>query len=248
VVGDLTISSPMNLWGIDANFRYNWCCSSSCECADVERSYRVDMLFGPRYLDLTERLTIQENIIGLDTSPDPRLANQFITVTDSFGTRNQFYGGQVGLDAEVRRGRWTFGARGKVAIGVTHQTVDIDGTQRFVSLQNGAVQNFKGGLLALEGRNIGEFTKDRFSVVPELTMTAGYHLTDHIRVYGGYNLLYWSSVVRPGDQIDTQLDTSRIPNFLPPGVVGTNNGRPIVPFKTSDFWAHGLLFGLEVRY
>ena len=33
-------------------------------------------------------------------------------------------------------------------------------------------------------------------------------------------------------------------------VIGVLNGaaRPTVPFATSDFWVHGFVLGLEVRY
>jgi hypothetical protein len=129
---------------------------------------------------------------------------------------------------------------------VTQQRIDIAGSQRLVSLVNGTVQNFQGGLLALNS-NIGNHARDRFSFVPELTLTAGYNLLDHVRVFGGYNILGWTSVVRPGDQIDTGLDETRIPNF-PSNQTPLNVARPAVPFKTSNFWAQGLNLGLEVRY
>jgi hypothetical protein len=245
--GDLSILSPFSLWGTEVNLRCNLCCWHSCEC-ELERSYRVDMLVGFRYLDMDERLTLQEDIIGDAAAPSG--ANDRITVVDTFGTRNQFYGGQVGLDAEYHWGRWSLNARSKLALGDTHERIQIDGSQRLVSLIDGSVQNFRGGLLALDGANIGVFTKDRFSVVPELTLTVGYQLYDHVRIFGGYNVLYWSNVIRPGDQIDTRLDVSKIPNFNTgnPADAVPAPGHPSVPFKTSDFWAQGITVGFEIRY
>ena len=76
---------------------------------------------------------------------------------------------------------------------------------------------FAGGLLALPGANIGRYTQSKFAVVPEAGVKIGYHLTPNLRLAVGYNFLYLSSVLRPGDQIDTGLDVTRIPNFPLPG-------------------------------
>ena len=37
-------------------------------------------------------------------------------------------------------------------------------------------------------------------------MTLGYQLTETVRLYAGYNFLYWTNVARPGAQIDRNLD------------------------------------------
>lgn len=246
--GDVAISSPFSLWGAEINYRCNQCCWYENTC-EGERSYRVDLLAGFRYLDMDERLTIQESGVTSDSALlAENLRNQQFTVTDTFGTRNQFYGGQVGVDAEYRVGKVSFNARGKLALGATHQRIQIDGAQRFVSLDDSQVRNFRGGLLALDGANIGTFTRDRFAFVPEVTLTVGYQVSDHCRFFGGYNFLYWSSVVRPGEQIDLGLDVTKIPNFGQAGAPPLASNRPLVPFKTTDFWAQGVTLGFEFRY
>ena len=84
--------------------------------------------------------------------------------------------------------------------------------------------------------NIGTFHKDAFSVVPEVDLTASYHLNEHVRLFAGYDFLYWSSVVRPGRQIDRTLDETEIPNFDTPGTVApAGQNRPMVLFQRSDF-------------
>ncbi len=103
-----------------------------------------------------------------------------------------------------------------------------------------------GGLLALNS-NIGRFHKDHFSFVPEIGMNVGYQLNDNIRVFAGYNFLYWTGVLRPGDQIDRALDVTRIPNF-PVAAAPVSGLHPSVPFKTTDFWATGVNVGIEFRY
>jgi hypothetical protein len=104
----------------------------------------------------------------------------------------------------------------------------------------------QGGLLALNS-NIGRFNKDHFSFVPEIGMNVGYQINDNVRVFAGYNFLYWTGVMRPGDQIDRSLDVSRIPNF-PVNAAPVSTIHPSVPFKTTDFWATGVNVGIEFRY
>jgi len=115
-----------------------------------------------------------------------------------------------------------------------------------VTFANGVTQNFVGGLLALRS-NIGSFHQDRFGVVPEVDLKVGYHLTDHVKIFAGYDFLYWSSVVRPGQQIDRTLNETLIPNFNS-GQPASGVNRPMALFHDSDFWAQGLTVGLEYKY
>jgi len=78
-------------------------------------------------------------------------------------------------------------------------------------------------------------------------LKVGYDLNDNVRIFAGYDFLYWSSVVRPGDQIDQTLDANRVPNAGGP-FPAVNEVRPRVPFTTSSYWAHGFTGGLEFRY
>jgi hypothetical protein len=238
--GRASVSAPSELWGIEANYR-------CCVCATCDR--QITALAGFRYLDLNESITITENVMGLSTAPPP-LTNTNSTVFDYFATHNHFYGGQVGLESRWLRGPWSLDVRGKVALGATTQDLTINGGQRVTDLTTGTTTTAVGGLLALPGANIGHYSKTEFSVVPEVGVALGYQITPAIRATVGYNFLYWSNVLRPGDQIDRTLDITRIPNFvLPPGVTQrTDQVRPLVPFKESDYWAQGLTFGLEFTW
>jgi hypothetical protein len=241
--GAVSVRAPSNLWGITPDYRCNLCCG--CD-------YRRDFLIGLRYQELNESIVIEENIIASAMAPAP-LTNQRIRVVDSFSTRNQFYGAEVGLAGERSwGGPWSLSYRGKLALGDTHETVTIDGITTLQSLTTGQVQNFQGGLLALS-TNIGRHSRDCFSVIPELDFTINYDLTEHIRLGLGYSLIYWSNVLRAGDQIDRSIDFTKVPSFqplptpLPPGF-GSGNGHPLVLFKETDFTASGLNFTLEIRY
>jgi hypothetical protein len=235
--GTLTINAPSNLWGLGGNYR----CLVCCGC-----NYRISLLAGFRNINLEESLSITENVLGLPTAPPP-FTNQLITVNDRFATRNHFYGGNIGADARWYWGRWSVDVRGQVALGDTVQILDISGSQRFVS-PTGMVQNFTGGLLALPS-NIGHFTNNAFSVVPEVGVNLGYQILPRLRGFVGYNFLYWSNVIRPGTSIDRALDVTKIPNFpLNPEPAPVQGLHPAPLFHEVGFWAQGLTFGLEFVY
>jgi Putative beta barrel porin-7 (BBP7) len=226
----VAVKTTDDLWGVEGNIRYPICCG--CD-------WKVDFLGGFRFLQLEEGLMITENL----NVPQPLTTGVGnIIVVDNFHTRNEFYGGQIGIDAEWRWRRWFLGGTGKLAIGDMHQMVDIDGATTFVNGPNPGTA--RGGFLALPGANLGTYTRDTFAVVPELGLKVGFYLTERLRFSVGYSVLYASSVVRPGDQIDTNINPSYIPRNGPPQ-------GPVLPafaFKATDFYAQGVNFALEWRY
>jgi hypothetical protein len=240
LTGTGSVNAPSQLWGVEANYKCKWWCG--CD-------YQVNLLAGFRYLGLDESITIVETIQGNNNVAPPLSSPQAMaTAFDRFATRNQFYGGQVGLEGRWCHDKWVIEARGKLALGGTHEEIVIDGGQSFTNPTSPPDPRV-GGLLALNS-NIGHHSRNSFSVVPELGLNVGYQLYPNVRAYVGWNFLYWSDVVRPGEQIDTGLDIRRIPNFgqqalnAPP----INQVRPTVPFRSTDFWAQGLVFGLEFTY
>jgi hypothetical protein len=245
--GSFTAENKSNFWGADINYRDNLCCS--CDCCS---SFRADVLAGFRYLNLNESLTMTEDYLLLSPDAVGNPIGTRVVITDRFATDNDFYGGQLGTVMTYRRDRWSLDLRTTVALGSTHQRLNIDGGQlRVPPFGQGAPQTYVGGLLALPGTNIGEHTRNVFSVVPEVGLNLGYQLTDHLKAYVGYNFLYWSNVIRPGDQIDPFVDVTRIPAFIPPNLQGQippAAARPAVLFKETDFWAQGVNFGMELRW
>jgi hypothetical protein len=231
--GSVSVGGPSSLWGAEIDLRCNLCetCTS-----------RLDFLVGPRYLQLDEGLDIHESLLG--QAGAGAFAGSHIDVVDRFDTRTQFYGAQAGLDYRLSRGAWSLDLLGKVALGDSHEVVTINGSQRVVS-PTGAVTTFNGGLLALPS-NSGQFTRDRFAVVPEGSVNLAWQATDWCRLVVGYNFLYWSSVARPGDQIDRVIDVTQIPNGPP--ATSTGMARPAAVVRGTDFWAQGVSFGVEFRY
>jgi hypothetical protein len=237
VAGSVRFESSTRLWGAEANLRRRWCCGPR---------YWVDGFIGYRHLQLADTLNITEDITNLQFTPG--LDTRRFVVRDQFATRNMFNGGQVGLEGEVKLlRRWFLAGNVKVALGNVHQIVDIDGSTTFVDSPVGTVTG-RGGLLALAS-NIGRFERNEFAVVPEFGIKIGLDINDHWRVYAGYNLLYVSSVVRAGDQIDRVVNFAGMgpePTNLNPAVV--QPARPAVLFRQSDFWAQGGQFGVEYHW
>ena len=200
--GNLTVNAPSRMFGFEADYRGKLCCG--CD-------FRVDFIAGFRFLQLDEDLNVTENLQFLNglTGGNAVFSGQTATAFDDFHTINHFYGSQVGIVAEKNWGDWSLEGRAKLALGFTTQKVDVNGSQQFVP--NSAL-NATGDLLALR-TNIGDRVQTRFTVVPEIDLNVGYQINEHVKAFVGYNFLFWSSVVRPGDQIDTGLDRNQIPNF-----------------------------------
>src|SRR5262249_30409626 len=158
------------------------------------------------------------------------LNNLTVTLTDQFATRNRFLGGQVGVEAAWHWGRITVDTRAKLGIGSNEQELTIAGASSLISPTFVPLGTIGTGLLAGPA-NQGQFTHHRLSYLPEFGVNLGFQLTDFFRFYAGYTLLYFTNVLRPGDQIDRS--------------VGLNGTRPALLIRETDFWAQGLNVGFE---
>src|SRR5262249_6596375 len=114
------------------------------------------------------------------------------------------------------------------------------------TLTDGTVVVLPGGLLALP-TNIGDHSHDEFSVVPEFRINLGYQVTEHLRAFVGYTFLYWTQVVRPGEQINLNVNSTQIATSLLFGPLA-GPAQPSFSFRHSDFWAQGLNLGVEFRF
>jgi hypothetical protein len=230
VAGGVSINSHTSLWGAEANLRSNLICG---DCGFI------DVLAGFRTLGLNERLNIVENV-NIVAGPFNGVG---FNLLDQFRTNNQFYGGQIGAVGEWRLGRWSFDLTTKLGLGTTQQMVNIYGAS--VINNQGTISTFPGSGILAQSSNDGVHTRDVFTVVPEVGLSVGYQLTEHWRFSAGYNFLYWSSVVRPGNQIDLGLDPNQ---FATSNGALANATRPAFNFNGSDFWAQGITLSLEFKY
>jgi hypothetical protein len=248
------IASEFDSAGI--RLRYSLCCMDcgGCGCGDTVGcgsgvgcgcsvagrrggwgTRRIDMTLGLRYARLDESLVVNED---LQTLPLPSTTT--FRVNDTFSTENDFIGAELGFIWEWQYRRWSLDLLSRLAIGNSHQEINIAGS---TLVDNDRL--FEGGLLA-QSTNIGEYSANELAVMPEIGLTAGYHLTKRLRLTLGYSFLYWSRVVRPGDQIDTDVNPDLIPRDTPPADPAPVD-RPRPFFNPTDFWAHGVNLGLEYR-
>jgi len=206
--GAIAVTSSTEFFGAELNGVFN-----------LSRTARtqLNLIAGFRYVDLHENLNI-------DTAEQFSLAlgNRWDAVThDHFGTRNQFYGGQLGLKGEWSNSIVFINVTGKIAFGVNHETVDINGSfsDPLPTLFTVFGAGNTGGILT-QPSNIGRTNQNRFIVIPEIALQTGVDVTRNFRLIVGYDAVYLSSVVRPGNQIDRNLNLSQ---------TGTTFGGAIPP-------------------
>jgi hypothetical protein len=229
----MNVDANNRLWGAELNARAR-CCSIMSD--------RLDVFAGFRYLSFDESV----NVSGTTTAL-PNTNGFDFSYFDSFGVHNQFYGGQIGLQSDFACGRWFLNIKGKLALGDMHETARLDGSTTVTEHGPGALPPFTlpGGVL-VQPSNMGHFRRDRFAVIPELTINTGVQVTDHMRVFVGYNFLYVDHLARAAHQTDG-VDSSQIP-VLNPTNRNLNATRPQFDFNDGRFWVNGLNVGMEVRY
>jgi hypothetical protein len=225
--GFLNVDSSSFLWGAEVNLIGNLYRGPCC---------RFDLLAGYRNLNLSENLNITSdtNASGAGT----------YVISDHFGTRNMFNGGQIGARAEWRHEAFRVGLTGKLAVGDTQETLTVAGTTNLFGAAGGVT--FPAGFYALPS-NSGHFVLDQFSAVPQVNVNLGYQAGSHCYFFLGYDFLFWTRVLRPGAQVNPVLDPTQIPAnsaFVP----GATPGNPVPLFIPHDFWAMGVDLGVEVRY
>ena len=93
--------------------------------------------------------------------------------------------------------------------------------------------------------NAGTYTQDEFSYMHDVGIKMYCYPIPRVKLSLGYGLMYWSSVARPGNQIDFAVDSRLFPAGANPLPVATN---PVFPFKTSGYVAHGLTMGAEFKF
>ena len=116
VVGTIKVAATQQLYGNEINLR---------RAIYWDDFRRVDVLAGYRFLYLNEGLQVDTFTTSIATGGTVPVGTTF-SVFDSFSTRNNFNGGQLGLNAEFLDGRWSLNLRGKIALGNVSQRVNID--------------------------------------------------------------------------------------------------------------------------
>jgi Putative beta barrel porin-7 (BBP7) len=228
--------------------------------------FRLELLSGFQILELKEQILIDQTSRGLPFAVFPTGAFGLVggqptfQIADHFATRNQFDGGFIGAKAEVHAGPLFFSLTGKAAVGNTSQQIETQGLTTFLPggpdpgmvgmpalvVLAGNGQAVPGGAL-VTADNMGRFTRNRITFGSELEATGSVAITSCCRLSVGYDLMYWSNVVRPGDQITNVVNLSQVPLSpfygAPPGPV-----HATIPFNGNSFLLQGLHLGLELDF
>jgi hypothetical protein len=213
--GDLSLVTESEFMAADAFIR---CLMFRNSCS------RLDFLFGYQFGRLDESLVIETNTMDL------------FGVRDSFLTRNEFHGGHFGVQGQYRWGGWGLELAAKFGFGNMQQQAILSGST------SNSTQN--SGLLVQEETNAGTHQRDEFSYMHDTGLKLVYFPTKRVKLSLGYSLMFFSDVLRPGDQIDTAVDSRLFPAVPAPA----GAARPAFQFDSNHFYAHGLNLGLECRF
>jgi hypothetical protein len=224
--GDVLSSTYTQALTASAGLRKNWRASDR---------WRIDWVGGYRYLQYRERLTVRQNstVTGGDAVPEGTTING----VDDFGVNNNFHGGEAGVSAEWRRGRWFGSVTPEIALGVVKKSAHVAGD----TVIDGG-EPLEGDLLALSS-NIGNRSRNSFAALPEARVAGGFAPCGHLRLTLAYTVRYLSDALQTGGQIDTTVN----PDLVPPGE-GGGPDRPEPRMHAAGVWWQGVNAGIELRF
>ena len=208
LAGVLTTEARTRFFTIDANFRTRNL---------LENGVRIDWLVGYRYAYLGEDQNVDVGVpMGIST----------LQFADRADTKNQFHGGQLGFKSSYQLWDWTFDATVKLAIGAMITDGDLLGSSR--------AQFEFGPDRAILQRQIASLIQreTHFALMPTLNVRLSRPLTEHGRMYFGYDFLYLSHLSRPENIIQEMNSPS----------------GPVWRRSQTDFWLQGISAGMEWRY
>jgi hypothetical protein len=242
LAGEMRVNTQISLWGVEANI-FAPCCDTDC--------LGLGVIAGYRNANMNESFDIATSKMPINgfTSDFGNIRGGFgpgnrIDVIDSYWTRNAFNGGQLGLRAALFAWRFTLSTDLKLAVGNTNSVYNATGISTLMS-GNGAV-NLPGGVLVTQA-NGGQQSQNRISVIPEINCNLRFRIFDCMHFMCGYNLFYWSSVLRASDYVTDRVNGREIPtdaNFRRNFHAAEN---PAILHSTG-FMAHGINVGFEFGF
>ncbi len=236
LTGDVSVVSSSNIYSAGFLLRH---------LLVKDRHTRVDFLGGYRYFKMDEGLSLSSSTTS-QSATSGLAVGTVIDINDVFDTDNDFNGGEFGVNISRSRGCWSLDVLAKVALGSNRQTVRING-QTSVTVPNVAPVITNQGVFSQSSvpgytGNIGQYDRSQFMAIPELGVTVGYQATKNIRTTFGYTFIYLSDVVRPGNQIDRNVNgTLFTPNFNGPQT-------PQLRWDSRDAFMYGFSFGAELTF
>lgn len=277
---DASIEGHMKVkefWGYEANARCKRCYIGP---------FSYDFLGGFRAINFAEEFALHEEIhlragnpitSGPSSPPPLTSANAGnaasladILTFDTITTRNEFYGGQLGMSYEwCICPRLVLAGFGKIALGGMYETINTRGlttTQAYnvttvaptidpntgqvtaqgtVTSTPGARTNRDGGLLTPGVGNLN-YSCAKVVYVPEGNVNLGYQVCCSTRAFLGYNWLYMSGIARPGSQIGYNQTSANV--TIAGQSQSVNIVQPGFRYQGDSIFIHGLTAGFEFRF
>lgn len=176
--------------------------------------WQVDWLAGMRWLGYNERLELSMQTLATGAEPFREL----------FRTDNSFVGPQIGSEAS-----WWF-----------HRYIALTGhakTAFTANFQEMAIRGPAPGTGRFTGvNNIGFRARTEYATVIDFGIGLSFAITPHLKVNAGYDAIWFSTVLRSGDQ--TGL-----------GDISAANGDvPRSPMRNDTVLLDGFTAGLELNY
>jgi hypothetical protein len=232
--GGVTAFASTKVYGGEFNLKRDW--------------YRLladrnELILGLRYMNLNEGLGAT-GFIG--ASP----ATGTFVLSDSFTTKNEFYGAQIGFQNAIAGfTRFQLEQTFKFGLGGVHQEAIARGQYITRDAAGNVTNNIDTGLYA-NAANRGVFSRDKFAFMGEYGLNLGLNLTQNAQLQVGYNITYLSAVVRPGQSIDPVINDSALPYPITPTPPASTAGRSAFDFNraSTDFWVQGVNVGFTINY
>lgn len=226
----LTITNNSQTWAGDLN-----------ALLDLEKRVHFPLvaMAGLAYFNLAEGLNLNDTLV--DTT-----LNGTVSVMDNFKASNQFYGLQFGARSDITIQNFTLGLLGTLALGENRQNLEITGN---TNVANGAFEmtSSNAGLFA-EPSNIGNYKDHPFTLLPKVQMRLGYNLAPDMNIFFGYNFLYLSDVIRPGEQLQHNINITQQPTLGPSGGVLTGAALPTLNMTHTHIWMQAFSMGFKFEY
>lgn len=223
--------------------------TQSMESADINllktpRCWReswVIFLAGFRYWNFVDNLTF-------NTTSRRRPVAVFDT-SDRLTINNDFYGGQVGVVADVTYCQLFANLKAKFAVGAITRSSHIQGLLVTNNFNNfGPSVTFPGGIFALPS-NLGRQNETQICYLPEGNINFGWRVTSCFRLQAGYTVLYVSNVLFAANQLDRRLNPSQSAAIRERADVALEGeAHPTKCHRTSHLLVHGISVGLELRF
>ncbi len=227
--GSLGINTGGRIYSVAPTLRFNAsCCIEDC------KSRRWDVVLGYRYFHLGEDFSISETLrpAGGFFVPGTTYA-----LSDAIETRNDFHGGEFGLEHFRQRNRWILELGVRAALGNLRRRFEARG-QSDVLVPGVLESSSDGGFLVPVG--LVTETSNKFAVLPQLRVGLGFMPRPNLRLHTSYDFLYLNRVSRPGSLMPQAIDGS--------GLLRGGGTTTLPAADSESVWLQGISFRATVNF